>query len=129
MFSKYKYFIFSQNPDKLVKFYSSILGMKIIKQLKLPKDYGYLLEVSAGYELWIEKHSKVKGRNNDYFRHMLTLYTNEVEKYYNKVKNLPGIKVVQKPLCMSKFNPKEVRYVCTILDPDGNCLQFIGELK
>ena len=129
MFTKYKYFLFSENPDKLVKFYTDVLGMKITNKLELPKDYGYALEVAPDWSIWLAQHSEVKGYNKDPYRHFINLYTDEVQDYFEKVKNVPGVKILQEPTPMSNFNPEETRYVCTILDPEGNCLQFMGKLK
>lgn len=123
----FKYFIFSENPDKLVKFYSEVLGFKVISELKLPRDYGYMVEVSEGYQIWIAEHSEVKGINRDPYRHILNLYTNDVEGVFKKVKEIEGIKILQEPISMSEFNPQEQgRLVLTFLDPEGNCLQFMN---
>lgn len=129
-FSKYKMFIFSQDVDKLVKFYTEILDLKIVGELKLPKDYGYSLRVSEGYDLWFANHSKVISLNKDKYRNLLNLYTDEVNYYYEKAKVYPGVEIIQEPIKMSKFNPDEKeRYVCTFTDPDGNLVQIMGKLR
>lgn len=41
-FSKYRILIYSQNPDELMKFYRDVLEFKLIDQLNIPGDYGYM---------------------------------------------------------------------------------------
>lgn len=125
---KYKFFIFSEDPDKLVKFYTEILGFKIIQELKLPKDYGYMVEAEPGYQIWIAKHSEVTGYNKEPFRHILNIYTENVEDIYEKVKTVEDIKIIQEPISMGEFSPGANinRLVFTFLDPEGNCLQFMN---
>jgi predicted enzyme related to lactoylglutathione lyase len=122
---KYKFFIFSENPDELVKFYSDILGFKIVQELKLAKDYGYMVEAEPGYQIWIAQHSEVKGYNKDPYRHILNIYAEDVMVIYEKVKDIVGVKIIQEPINMGEFNPVEDRLVFTFLDPEGNCLQYM----
>ena len=131
MFSKYKHFIFTENPDELVKFYTDYLEWNIVGKLEYEKDYGYALEISpGGMQVWLAEHSEVSGKNEDPYRQMLNLYTDHVEYLYNKVKDHPGVTVVAEPFHMSAMNPEETeRWACTILDPDGNSLQFMGKLQ
>jgi predicted enzyme related to lactoylglutathione lyase len=127
MFNKYKFFIFTENPDELVKFYTDCLGWGIVKKLEYELDYGYTLEISpGGMQIWLAKHSEVKGRNQEPFRHMLNLYVDNVEDYFSKAKEYPGVEVVAEPFSMGDIVPGEKRIACTILDPEGNCLQFMS---
>ena len=127
-FAKYKYFLFSENPDELVKFYINSLGCTIRKKLDFPKDYGYSVRSNDQYDFWLAKHDQVHGKNQDPYRHMLNIYTDHVQPVFEKVKEYPGVTIVQEPICMGEFAPGETNFVCTILDPDGNCLQFMGQL-
>ncbi|MBU0976697.1 MAG: VOC family protein [Patescibacteria group bacterium] len=126
MLNKYKIFLFSETPDKLVKFYNETLGFRIKNTLKLPKDYGYNVLANDEYEIWIAEHSEVKGYNKDPYRHIITFYVDKLDYWWDKVKNAKEIKIEQEPVNMSEFNPKETRRVFTVFDPEGNCLQFIG---
>ena len=128
MFTKYKYFLFTENPDELVKFYLETLEMKLVKKLDLPMDYGYTIEAAPGYEIWIAKHSEVNGINKEPVRHMINLYTDELQRYFDKVKDVAGVKILQQPVSMGNFVPDETRYVCTFLDPEGNCIQLMGKV-
>lgn len=126
----YKFFIFSENPDKLVKFYTDILGFRIIQELKLPRDYGYMVQNQDGDQIWIAEHSEVRGYNSDPFRHIITIYYSEIESIYQKVKEADGVKIIQEPISMGEFNPDiQNRQVFTFLDPEGNCLQFMQPKK
>ncbi len=125
MIKKYKQYIFSENPDELVKFYRDVLGFPVVSELKLKKDYGYMVEVNGDYQIWIAEHSKVKGYNEDPFRHILTFYADNVEEYFEKVRNARGIKMIESLKSAEKFNPEDKRQMFTFLDPEGNCLQFI----
>jgi len=128
MITKYKAFIFSGDPDKLVRFYIDILGFKILSELKLPNDYGYMIESEPGCQIWVAQHSEVKGYNKDPYRHIVNMYTNDVLGLYEKIKEAEGVKVVQEPIDMGEFNPGAAgRTVFTILDPEGNCLQFMSQ--
>lgn len=126
MFSKYFILIFSSDPDKLMKFYQNVLGLKLTKKLDIPNDYGYEFEISKGYGLWIGKHSEVKGKNKDKFRHIFNLYPDSVTKWYNKVKGIKGVTIISKPQLTPFATKKNPTYVSTFLDPENNCWQFIG---
>ncbi len=126
MVTKYKIFIFSQNPDELVKFYTDTLGFKLLKKLDLPKDYGYMVEAAPGYEIWLAQHSEVSGINREPVRHMINFYTDSFLAIFQKIKSHPQVKFLQEPISMSEFIPGETRQVFTVLDTDGNCLQFMG---
>lgn len=128
MYTKYRFFIFTADCDSLVKFYTDVLDMKILTKLELPRDYGYSVEVAPGYTLWIANHSEVTGTSTEPVRTMLNLYCDEIEKYYQKVKE-SGVVIRQVPVSMGEFNPGEERYVFTFHDPDGNCVQMMGKLK
>jgi uncharacterized glyoxalase superfamily protein PhnB len=130
MFTKYLIMIYSENPDELMKFYRDVLELKLEKKLELPNDYGYMFEVNDQFRLWIAFHNNVKGKNTDHFRHIFTLYTDEVQKWYEKVKDAKDVKIICKPVLppTSNSTDENPRYVCTFLDPEGNCWQFLGGL-
>lgn len=126
MFIKYKPFIYTEDPDKLVKFYTEALGWGIVRKLEYEKDYGYTLEISPkGPQVWLAKHSEVKGKSKDNFRHILNLYVDNLESHLNSARKFEGVKVVAEPFSMGEIIPGETRMCCTILDPEGNCLQFM----
>lgn len=129
MLCQYKMFIFSSNPDELVKFYTEVLGCRIIKKLEYDLDYGYTIEISeGGMQIWLAKHSEVAGKNKDPYRHILNIYTDSINSYLEKARNYPGVTVVAEPFPMGDIIPGEKRFVCTILDPEDNCIQLMGSL-
>jgi predicted enzyme related to lactoylglutathione lyase len=120
--------IWSGNPDKLKDFYNDVLELEQTDKLELPDDYGYEFKIAETSHLWIGLHSEIKGKNKDPKRIMHNLYTDEVEKWYNKVKDA-GCEILAEPF-LAPFSTKEKGiYVSTFLDPEGNCWQFMGKLK
>lgn len=125
--SAYQLLIWSEDPDKLQNFYKDILGLEPLSRLTLEDDYGYGFKVGK-QRLWIGKHSEVKGKNKDKFRFILNFYTNDVEEWYKKLKDVKGVKIIAKPFTTPPTRGKEdKRYAFTFLDPEGNCLQFMSE--
>ncbi len=130
MLQKYKLFIYSQDPDNLVKFYTDALGMTIVKKLEYDLDYGYTLEINKdGQQIWLAKHSEVKGKSKEPFRLMLNLYVDSVQAYYDRSMAYKGVKSIAQPFSMGSIIPGEKRYAATVLDPEGNCIQFMGSLN
>jgi predicted enzyme related to lactoylglutathione lyase len=124
---KYKVFIFTEDPDKLVKFYTEALGFNIVKKLEYPEDYGYTIEVNdGGQQIWLAKHSGVSGENKDIYRHIINFYVDSIDEVLRMARVYTGVEVIQEPRSMGEIVPGEVRFVATILDPEKNCLQFIG---
>lgn len=129
---KSKYILFwSQNPDKLVKFYTDILGLELLSKTDIPakdgleKDYGYDLKLSESNILWIGHHPDVAKKNTDPLRHMINLDVEDLQGWYEKVREA-GCEIIQKPI-LTPFATKERQvHVCTWLDPEGNCWQFFG---
>lgn len=129
MISNYKVFIFTSDPDTLVKFYTDVLGCNIVKKLEYELDYGYTLEVNpGGMQIWLAKHSEVHGTNKDTYRHLINFYVDSITHYLEKAKKYPGVKIIAEPFSMGDIIPGETRYAATILDPEGNCLQLMGNL-
>lgn len=124
----YRILIWSENPDKLQEFYRDVLELEQFIKLDIPDDYGYAFKVGeGGLLLWIGKHSEIKGKNKDPMRHMFNLYVDDVQAWYEKIKDVKGVDIVQEPMVTPPTRDKEnKKYVCTFLDPEGNCLQFMN---
>lgn len=126
-FTKYRILIYSQNPDKLVKFYTDILDLKLLNKLTYKNDYGYMLNLSGDYNIWIGKHSEVKGKAKENYRHLFNLYPEEgVEFWYQKIKK-NKVKIIAEPFEAPFSTTENPFWFCTFLDPEGNCLQFVGK--
>lgn len=126
--------IWSENPDKLMEFYREVLELKIAEKVDIPEinevgpDYGYQMNSDEVPICWIGRHSKVHGKSKEPVRIMHNLKTDEVEKWFNKVKDA-GCEILQEPALTPFSTPEKQIYVATWLDPDGNCWQFMGKLK
>jgi predicted enzyme related to lactoylglutathione lyase len=129
MLTEYKCFIFSPDPDNLVKFYTEVLGCNIVKKLEYALDYGYTIELSpGGMKIWLAKHSDVKGKNKDPYRHIINFYTDTINYYLEKARTYSGVTIVAEPFSMGDIVPGETRWACTLLDPEDNCIQLMGKL-
>lgn len=127
-FLKYRILIYSENPDQLMKFYRDVLGFNLVDQLKLDDDYGYMFNIVGDYNVWIGKHSEVKGKAKENFRHLFNLYPEEgVEFWYDKIKDNPEVKIVAKPFLAPFSTAENQVWFVTFLDPEGNCWQFVGK--
>ncbi|MEI6887255.1 MAG: VOC family protein, partial [bacterium] len=71
---KYRVAIFSKDPDRLSDFYINYLGFKLIVKVDSVDDYGYSLEASKGYKIWIARHFEIKTNNKEKYRIMLSIY-------------------------------------------------------
>jgi len=111
-----------------MKFYRDVLGFTLLEHLDIPGDYGYMLNVVGDLNVWIGKHSEVKGKAKENFRHLFNLYPEEgVEYWYNKIKDNPHVMIVATPF-LAPFSTQENQvWFSTFLDPEGNCWQFVGK--
>lgn len=127
-FTKYRILIYSENPDKLMKFYKDVLEFKLVGQLNIPGDYGYMFNVVDDLNVWIGKHSSIKGKIKERFRHIFNLYPTEgVKHWYEKIKDNLQVKIVAKPFLAPFSTPENQVWFCTFLDPEGNCWQLVGK--
>ena len=129
-----KYILFwSEKPDELVKFYTDVIGLKLVGKTDIPakdgleKDYGYDLKLSEQNILWIGHHDGVKGKSKEPYRIMISLDTDGVQEWYEKVRDA-GCEILQEPILTPFATDENPVHVCTWLDPDGNCFQFMGKL-
>lgn len=135
MFKKTYILIWSENPDELMGFYRDVLELKLVEKIDIKAkdgveaDYGYefILTEKNDY-LWIGKHSEVKGFSKEPIRIMHNLYTDDVQKWYEKVKSA-GCKILCKPTKTPFYKEEKPWFVSTFLDPEGNAWQFMGTFK
>lgn len=127
-FTKYRILIYSENPDKLMEFYRDVLEFKLVDQLNIPGDYGYMFNVVGDLNVWIGKHSEIKGSAKENFRHLFNLYPEEgVIYWHNKIKDNPQVKIIAEPYLAPFSTPDNQVWFSTFLDPEGNCWQFVGK--
>lgn len=128
MFKNTFVIVWSENPDKLMKFYRDVLELEFVEKVDIPNDYGYEFKLTPEVGFWVGKHSEVKGYSKEPVRIMHNLYTDNVKKWYEKVK-AAGCKILSKPVETPFSKPEKRVWVSTFLDPEGNCWQFMGKLK
>ncbi len=123
--AKYRFLLFSENPDRLKDFYKDILELPLEFSLDLPNDYGYMFKLSDDFKLWIGQHSEVTGKSSEPYRHILNLYVTDVHAWFDRVKSHPEVQIICEPCLTPTSTEDKPRYVATFLDPEGNCLQFM----
>ncbi len=112
--------IWSENYKALANWYQEKLGLEVKKELTHPDDTGVLFQI-GDTQLWIGKHSKVHGKNQDSARHMFNLDVDSVEEVYNYLKN-KGVEFIAPPFKAPTMN----WYFATFLDLDNNVVQLSG---
>lgn len=126
-YSKYRILIFSENPDHLMPFYRDVLKFELLEKLDIPGDYGYMMKVVGDLNVWLGKHSEVKGKSKEPFRIMHNLYPTEgVNHWYQHLKDKPEVTVVAEPFMAPFSSPDNQVWFFTFLDPEGNCWQMVG---
>lgn len=135
MFKGTRILIWSENADKLMEFYRDVLELKLEEKTDIPEkdgiaaDYGYMFLISEnGDKVWIGSHSEVQGISKEPVRIMHNLYTDDVQKWYEKVKDA-RCKILCEPTKTPFYAEKLPWYVSTFLDPEGNAWQFMGTLS
>lgn len=112
--------IWSENYRGLANWYQEKLGLKPVKELIHPEDTGILFQI-GDTQLWIGKHSEIKGKNEDNARHMFNLDVDSVEEAYSYLKS-KGVEFIAAPFKA----PTMDYYFATFLDLDNNIVQLIG---
>jgi predicted enzyme related to lactoylglutathione lyase len=112
--------LFSPNPKELSEFYTKVFG---VKPGWNEGDYtGWMV---GNAFVTIGPHDKVKGKNTEPERFMFNLETDEVEKEFDRIKEL-GASVIAEP-----YHPGEAKdmWIATFADPDNNYFQLITPMK
>ena len=113
--------IWSEDYEKLAKWYEDVLGFTVKSRLNLPNDTVIDFDFGDTY-FFIGKHDKVKGKNKDPHRIMIGFNVDSVAEAYNEIKD-KDVTFVAKP-----FEAPAGGYWCmTIQDPEGNIIQFFGD--
>lgn len=107
--------LFSENPQKLAKFYQKVFQKK--PDMEMNNYFGFMVG-SAFFNIGF--HDKVKGKNNQPERFIFNLETSKVEEEFERIKML-GAKVVKEP-----YHPAEESkmMIATFEDPDRNYFQL-----
>lgn len=123
MFKNISYvLIWTQDYKKLANWYKEKLGLKVMAEFTHPNDSGVDFEFAGGgTRLWIGQHSKVRGENTDFHRHMINIDVDSVEGVYNFLKK-KGVEFLAAPY----KEPLIDTYCATFYDLDRNLLQIVG---
>jgi len=113
--------LWSENYDKLAKWYEDVLGFKVGRRLTYPNDTGVDFDFLPTY-FYVGKHDKVKGKNKDPYRMMVGFNVESISQTYKELKD-KKITWIAKPF----EAPTGTTWCMTIADPDGNILQFFGQ--
>lgn len=109
--------IFSEDPEKLADFYEKVLDKK-------PDwvDGGFIGFQAGSSFLTVGPHDKVKGKSVHPERIMINFESGNVEKEFERIKEIEGVKVIAEPYEMGG----EGMLIATFEDPDGNYFQLIS---
>jgi predicted enzyme related to lactoylglutathione lyase len=109
--------LFSENPKKLVEFYTKVFDKKPDWTME---DYsGFQV---GGCILGIMAHDQVHGANSDPNRLILNLETKEFKDEYERIKKVARMKKEAYKMEMDKMPSVEI---ATFIDPDGNLFQLM----
>jgi predicted enzyme related to lactoylglutathione lyase len=113
--------IWSDNYEKLAKWYEEVLDLPVFSRLNLPNDTGVDFNVRPNF-LYIGKHDKVHSKSKDPYRIMIGFDVSSIYETYEELKK-KNVTIIAKP-----FEAPPGGFWCmTISDPEGNILQFFGD--
>ncbi len=115
--------LFSENAEKLAKFYKEKVGLKITFEAVMGEGKDetnmYEFKMKNGSSMNIMDHKKVKGKNKSPNRMMINLEVDDIEK---EVKRLVKNKVKK---IQDTYHVEGYGYVATFEDMDGNYFQLV----
>ena len=107
----------SENYKNLVKFYK-----KVFEKEPDMNDDNYAGFMVGSCFLSIGAHDKIKGKNTNPERVLFNFETNEVQKEFDRIKQIEGVKVIAEPYSMGENNKF---WIATFADPVNNFFQLI----
>lgn len=113
--------IWSDNYEKLARWYRDILGVPVREKLTLPNDTGWDFDFGENY-LYIGRHDKVHGKSKDPYRVMVGFNVKSISETYELLKK-KKVKFIAKPF----EGPPGGFWCMTVADPEGNIIQFYGD--
>jgi catechol 2,3-dioxygenase-like lactoylglutathione lyase family enzyme len=113
--------LWSENPDKLAEFYEKVLGLVVDQKINLPDDKGISFKLGEVL-LFIGYHDKIKGESKDPYRIMPGFWVKSVKDVYDEL-SPKKIEFIREP----SISPDGTYYAATIIDPEGNIIQFFSE--
>jgi predicted enzyme related to lactoylglutathione lyase len=113
--------IWSENPDKLAKWYQDVFGLEESLRLNEPDDTGVGFDVN-GLLLWFGYHSEISGNNKDPLRYILEFKVDDLDVVYKALQSA-NAPIIREPSYAPSINSD----VLTAQDPEGNTIQFFRE--
>lgn len=108
----------SEHHERLVEFYKNVFDKKPDME-----ESGYAGFMVGKTFFSIGGHDKIKGVSKDPDRIILNFETSEVQKEFDRIKQIEGVKVVKEPYSMGKESDF---LIATFADPDGNLFQLMS---
>ncbi|HSX39259.1 MAG TPA: VOC family protein [Candidatus Saccharimonadales bacterium] len=113
--------IWSENPNKLAKWYQDTFELEESLRLNESDDTGIGFDIN-GLLLWFGYHSEIKGNNKDPIRHILEFKVENLEQINSALKKA-NAKIIRE----LSYAPSINSDVITAQDPEGNTIQFYKE--
>jgi len=113
--------IWSDNYEKLARWYEEVLEFPVRERLNLPDDTGVDFQFGNAY-FYIGRHDKVHGQAKDPYRVMVHFNVPSVSEAYEELKK-KNVTILVPPF----EGPPGGFWCMTIADPEGNILQFFGD--
>ena len=117
-----RFFIWSEKPFELAKWYEEMLGLRRDFELNLSDDTGVSLSAPQGGLIWIGYHDKVKGKNKDPYRFMISFIVDSVKDAYKEMTE-KEVEFIVKPF----LAPTKDKYCATFKNPEGNIMQLFSK--
>jgi predicted enzyme related to lactoylglutathione lyase len=115
--------IWSEDSDKLAKWYEEKLDLKVDSRIDLPNDKGVSFIIN-GVLLFIGYHDQVHRQSKDPYRIMPGFVVDSVDKVYEEL-IAKGVTFIRKP----SWSPDNTYKAATIVDSEGNIIQFFSDYK
>lgn len=110
----------TMQPKVLVEFYGKVIG-------KAPdmSEGGWSGWMVGSAFFSVGEHSEMEGPAKDAGRVMFNFETETVKEDFERIKAVPGAKVVKEPYAMGDNG----MWIATLADPDGNLFQLMTPWK
>lgn len=115
--------LWSEDPKELAKFYQDTLGLPFDKELDFSNDRGIQFKIGDVY-FFVGFHDKVFGKAKDPYRVMVGFRVDSVKQTYDEL-SAKGVEFIQPPA----VSPDGTFMISTAYDPEGNIIQFYGDLE
>lgn len=113
--------LYSENAKNLADFYIQKVGLKMTMEGEMGENNEkfYMFEYGKEASLFIMTHSKVKGKNDNPERFMVSFEVDDIDRDIGKLKKA-GVKVIA-----DLYHIEGYGYVSTFEDIDGNYFQLV----